>query len=292
MGSTTRAEVMDPVVTYSGWRCNQACSLSPARYGSRNPSNPPPPPPPPRRLTHNFVRLRVDCDRLIRMPPIPIAESQRFATMAVTALRAAKRRAAKKALTVALMVILTFPSLHAPRVSGGAGITGEAAGGASVEMMLPSSQSKHHHRQQQQQTGDSEVSRGSVRADVGAALRRRGGGGGRRAAASSAVSSSKAAFVGPWSSAEDRGSREFSPSPTGGVVATAVKIGKANKINNTYAKSATDESTLAKIQSVAESVTENGREIAVEFGGHIKVTFSRTEGFGFHSPYLSLKNIP
>lgn len=103
--------------------------------------------------------------------------------------------------------------------------------------------------------------------------------GGRTAAAKS----SRAAFIGPWSSAEEKivtGPKAIKNE----MVATAVKTAKPNRARGNMVRgnkgpATTDEGVLATLQSVAESVTNSGRDIAVEFLGHLKVFFNEKRMF-------------
>ena len=173
--------------------------------------------------------------------------------MASDWLRVAKRTASKRALTVALAFVLAFPSLNAPRypggaVEGGGGVPGGGGGGApNVELVVPSDGSIAVQSAESVAGGAQGLARSS-------SAQRSGFGAGRTAA-------SKAAFVGPWGEEAGGGQR--------GVLATAVKTPLRRGAKG--ASSTVKETPKEALMSVATSVGENGREIAEEFGGHIKV---------------------
>lgn len=208
---------------------------------------------------------------------------QRLTLAAVATLRAAKRRAAKQALTVALAAALAFPSLNVPRFSeAGTGATADPAvatarGVPAVEMVLRSESSNSvggglvgRDVDGSSESGVSVVSGATRTGATRSSSRSVGGVGGRTAAAKS----SRAAFIGPWSSAEEKivtGPKAIKNE----MVATAVKTAKPNRARGNMVRgnkgpATTDEGVLATLQSVAESVTNSGRDIAVEFLGHLK----------------------
>lgn len=171
-------------------------------------------------------------------------------------LRAAKRTASKRALTVALAFALAFPSLNAPRYPGGAveGAGGVPVGGGAptVGLVLPSESSVAV------QSAESVAgTRGAQNLARSSSAQRSGFGAGRAAG-------SKAAFVGPWGEEAGGGSVQQK-----GVLATAVKAPLRRGAKG--ASSTVKETPKEALVSVVTSMGENGREIAEEFGGHIKV---------------------
>lgn len=179
-------------------------------------------------------------------------------------LRAAKRTASKRALTVALAFALAFPSLNAPRypggaVEGGGGVPSGAGGGApTVELVLPSDGSVAV------QSAESVAGAGGAQVLARSSSAQRGGLGAGRTAGS------RAAFVGPWG--EEVGGSGGGGGGGGqqrGVLATAVKAPLRRGAKG--ASSTVKETPKEALLSVVTSVGENGREIAEEFGGHIKV---------------------
>lgn len=176
-------------------------------------------------------------------------------------LRAAKRTASKRALTVALAFALAFPSLNAPRypggaVEGGGGVPSGAGGGApTVELVLPSESSVAV------QSAEPVAGAGGAQVLARSSSAQRGGLGAGRAAGS------RAAFVGPWG--EEVGSSGGGGGQQRGVLATTVKAPMRRAAKG--ASSTVKETPKEALLSVATSVGENGREIAEEFGGHIKV---------------------
>ena len=174
-------------------------------------------------------------------------------------LRAAKRTASKRALTVALAFVLAFPSLNAPRYPGGAieGGGGAPAGGSGggapiVELVLPSESSVAV------QPAERVAETGGAQGLARSSSAQRGGFGAGRAAGS------RAAFVGPWGEEAGGGSVQQR-----GVLATAVKAPLRRGAKG--ASSTVKETPKEALVSVVTSMGENGREIAEEFGGHIKV---------------------
>lgn len=167
-----------------------------------------------------------------------------------------KRKAAKQALTVALAVALVFPSLNLPlSLSGGAGAGnsnppgGAGTAGTTVEMVLPSqSDAANPPTNLYREAFDSPATRkeGSLvrhseRGPVGSLERAARG----RATVGARGVPSRTAFVGPWMREES------------GIL-TAESAGS-------------QESTLEMARSLAQGMLNNGREIAEEFGHHLKV---------------------
>lgn len=171
-------------------------------------------------------------------------------------LRAAKRTASKRALTVALAFALAFPSLNAPRYQAAEGLVpggGSSSGAPGVELVLPSESSVAV------ESVGSVVGSGRGQGPARSSSAQRGGfgvGGGR-------ATGSRAAFVGPWGG-EGNGDGQQR------VLATAVKAPPLRR-GAKGAPSTVKETPKEALLSVATSVGENGREIAEEFGGHIKV---------------------
>lgn len=172
-------------------------------------------------------------------------------------LQAAKRTASKRALTIALAFALAFPSLNAPRYPGGAvegsGSVPGGGGAPTVELVLPSEGSVAV--QPEGSVAGVDGAQGLARSS--SALRGKFGAG--RAAGS------RAAFVGPWGEEGGGGGG----GQQGRVLATAVKAPVRRGAKG--ASSTVKETPKEALMSVATSVGENGREIAEEFGGHIKV---------------------
>lgn len=191
----------------------------------------------------------------------PRHQKQRAAYVASRWLRAAKRAASKRALTVALAVALAFPSLSAaPRYASGGGdfaVGGASSAHSAVELVLPSSGNDHAAASARAMPASVGGGGGAWagRAQKQQQQPRQGGGGGRTAA-------SRAAFVGPWGE-EAAGGRS---SKGGSAVAAAVrapsKSGKPSPVKD---------NTQDALRSMATKAGVNGREIAQDFGGHIQV---------------------
>lgn len=199
---------------------------------------------------------------------------------------------------MALVVALAFPSFNVPRFSeAGAGAGGwqrRAAGGTpTVEMVLQSSAS---------QQGNMEA---GLVGTVGGSLGSKsdfGANSGRRAAAAAVPgggSSSRAAFVGPWNSVEEQvlsvGSAAAPPTSVRqkGVVASVTAVKKDGRGGSQQKKMAggklaskgrgggevvSQDGTIEALQNVADSVTDSGREIAVDFFSHLQVCVTCTMG--------------
>ncbi|CAM9659383.1 unnamed protein product [Ectocarpus fasciculatus] len=185
-------------------------------------------------------------------------------------LRAAKRAASKRALTVALAFTLAFPSLSAPRLSPGGSDGGLAVGGAgsahpAAELVLPFSE----NAAAAEQATSASVS-GGARGVREQHQQHQGGvsgvGGGRTAA-------SRAAFVGPWGKEEgDRGGGApgARSSSKGGLSAAAVRAPSKRVGGKKRGKAAENDGTKEALRSMATKAGVNGREIAEDFGGHIQ----------------------
>lgn len=217
---------------------------------------------------------------VIVTPPFPppsntlpaTKKKQRAAYVASCWLRVAKRAASKRALTVALAVALAFPSLNAASLYSSGSGQGFAAGGASssrahpaVELVLPSSgnAAAAERATPASVAGDGGVGVGGQQRGVnsGTASGGASGAGGRTAA-------SRAAFVRPWGEEAGGGVRS---SKGAGAVAAAVRApsrvaggkgGKSGPVTDT---------TKDALRSVAAKAGVEGRGIAEDFGGHIKV---------------------
>lgn len=194
--------------------------------------------------------------------------------MASRWLRAAKRAASKRALTVALAVALAFPSINsASFYSSGSGQGVTAAGASSsrvhpaVELVLPSS---GNAAAAERATPASVAGGGRVGMGVKQQQQQQQGVSSGTASSSGRTAASRAAFVGPWGEEAGGGVRS---SKGGGVVAAAVRApsrvaegkgGKSGPVTDT---------TKDALRSVATKAGVNGREIAKDFGGHIQVCY-------------------
>lgn len=169
-----------------------------------------------------------------RNPP-HLAELQRLARTATRFLRAVKRRSCQKALAVALAVTLAFPSVHAPARLRSAAVDGGGSV-APVEIVVPA-----------EGTAESGRSNAGERHAAGKAGRVHVGVGG-----------SRAAFIARPQGDEGVGRRTV-------VAAVTQKKGKRAK------KDSAKDSTGQTLKSLAQSVGDNGKSIAIDFGGHIQV---------------------
>lgn len=201
----------------------------------------------------------------------PAFAKQRAAYLASCWLRAAKRVASKRALTVALAFTLAFPSLSAPRFLPGGTEGGLAAGGAgsahpAVELVLPFSENAAAAEQSTPAsvTGGARGVREQHQQHQGGVS----GGAGRTAA-------SRAAFVGPWGKEEgDRGgggAQGARSSSKGGLSAAAVRAPSRRVGGKKRGKAVENDGTKEALRSMATKAGVNGREIAEDFGGHIQV---------------------
>lgn len=185
--------------------------------------------------------------------------------MASRWLRAAKCSASKRALTVALAVTLLFPSLNTPRYAEGGGSVAPGAGhnAPAVELVLPSESAAAERALPAGRGGSASSGEGILRSASAASQQRVGVGGGRAAPSSSA-------FVRPMGEGSG-GSAAVQPN---GVVATAIKLpfrkSQAKKVEPIK------ETPTEALRSLVTTVSENGREIAEEFSGHIKVRATGT----------------
>ncbi|CAM9624445.1 unnamed protein product, partial [Ectocarpus sp. 13 AM-2016] len=195
---------------------------------------------------------------------------ERAAYLASCWLRAAKRVASKRALTVALAFTLAFPSLSTPRFSPGGTERGLAAGGAgsalpAVELVLPFSE----NAAAAEQATPASVT-GGVRGVREQHQQHQGGvsGGAGRTAAS------RAAFVGPWGKEEgDRGgggAQSARSSSKGGLSAAAVRAPSRRVGGKKRGKAVENDSAKEALRSMASKAGVNGREIAEDFLGHIQ----------------------
>ncbi|CBN75106.1 similarity to sodium/hydrogen exchanger and potassium exchanger [Ectocarpus siliculosus] len=184
-------------------------------------------------------------------------------------LRAARRVASKRALTVALAFTLAFPSLIAPRFSPGGTEGGLAAGGAgsahpAVELVLPFSENAAAAEQATPApaTGGARGVREQHQQHQGVVS----GGAGRTGA-------SRAAFVGPWGKEEgDRGgdAQGARSSSKGGLSAAAVRAPSKRVGGTKRGKAVEKDGTKEALRSMATKAGVNGREIAEDFWGHIQ----------------------
>ncbi|CAM9759632.1 unnamed protein product, partial [Ectocarpus sp. 12 AP-2014] len=217
---------------------------------------------------HKAFRARVGA--LFRGTAAGDARLERAAYLASCWLRAAKRVASKRALTVALAFTLAFPSLSAPRFSPGGTERGLAAGGAgsahpAVELVLPFSENAVAAEQATPAsvTGGARGVREQDQQHQGGVS----GGAGRTAA-------SRAAFVGPWGKEEgDRGgggAQGARSSSKGGLSAAAVRAPSRRMGGKKRGKAVENDSTKEALRSMASKAGVNGRAIAEDFGGHIQ----------------------